>query len=127
MTGVSACEMYLSPQKKGWSGQQDLNLRPGVPETPALPNCAMPRRCSTWAFSRFTLVNCIGQKLVTRGVASSRSRLSTDRRARHQITRALFEQNMQKKLTDPQIGAAAEAVGTGLIKRLPGEPWKGVI
>src|SRR5262249_17700089 len=26
-----------------WSGQQDLNLRPGVPKTPALPGCAMPR------------------------------------------------------------------------------------
>lgn len=60
----------------------------------------------------------------------------------HQITRALFEQNMREKLTDPQfmadispllaagysweIGAAAEAVGAGLIKHLPGEPWKGV-
>src|ERR1700704_4976355 len=39
-----------------WSGQQDLNLRPGVPKTPALPGCAMPRRCrrasihgSVWA------------------------------------------------------------------------------
>src|SRR5215470_19982466 len=27
-----------------WSGQQDLNLRPGVPKTPALPGCAMPRQ-----------------------------------------------------------------------------------
>src|SRR5271169_692775 len=27
-----------------WSGQQDLNLRPGVPKTPALPGCAIPRR-----------------------------------------------------------------------------------
>src|SRR5436190_20314030 len=26
-----------------WSGQQDLNLRPGVRKTPALPGCAMPR------------------------------------------------------------------------------------
>src|SRR2546428_8088513 len=26
-----------------WSGQQDSNLRPGVPKTPALPGCAIPR------------------------------------------------------------------------------------
>ena len=43
-------------QRVRWSGQQDLNLRPGVPKTPALPGCAMPRRCrrasihgSVWA------------------------------------------------------------------------------
>jgi hypothetical protein len=30
-------------QSLSWSGQQDLNLRPGVPKTPALPGCAMPR------------------------------------------------------------------------------------
>src|SRR5262249_7320956 len=29
--------------ERTWSGQQDLNLRPGVPKTPALPGCAMPR------------------------------------------------------------------------------------
>src|SRR5579864_3435670 len=28
----------------GWSGQQDLNLRPAVPKTAALPGCAIPRR-----------------------------------------------------------------------------------
>src|SRR5580698_8406047 len=27
-----------------WSGQQDLNLRPAVPKTAALPGCAIPRR-----------------------------------------------------------------------------------
>lgn len=27
----------------GWSGQQDLNLRPAVPKTAALPGCAIPR------------------------------------------------------------------------------------
>ncbi len=59
----------------------------------------------------------------------------------HNITRALFEQNMHDKLTDPQftadigplltaghswdMGTAAEAVGSALIQRLPGEPWKG--
>jgi hypothetical protein len=26
-----------------WSGQQDSNLRPVVPKTTALPDCAMPR------------------------------------------------------------------------------------
>src|SRR5689334_13207702 len=31
------------PATVGWSGQQDLNLRPGVPKTPALPGCAIPR------------------------------------------------------------------------------------
>src|SRR5580693_3891117 len=31
-----------------WSGQQDLNLRPGVPKTPALPGCAIPRRSRHW-------------------------------------------------------------------------------
>jgi hypothetical protein len=30
-------------QRDAWSGQQDLNLRPGVPKTPALPGCAIPR------------------------------------------------------------------------------------
>src|SRR5947199_169679 len=33
----------LALERRGWSGQQDLNLRPGVPKTPALPGCAMPR------------------------------------------------------------------------------------
>src|SRR5579862_2509699 len=28
----------------GWSGQQDSNLRPVVPKTTALPDCAIPRR-----------------------------------------------------------------------------------
>jgi hypothetical protein len=31
-------------QQLSWSGQQDLNLRPGVPKTPALPGCAIPRQ-----------------------------------------------------------------------------------
>jgi predicted nucleotidyltransferase component of viral defense system len=60
----------------------------------------------------------------------------------HNITRALFEQNMHQKLTDPQftadispllaseyswdIAAAAAEIHAALIKRLPGEPWKGV-
>ena len=59
----------------------------------------------------------------------------------HGITRALFEQNMHQKLTDPQftadispllangyswdMGKAAEAVSTTLIQRLAGDPWKG--
>ena len=29
--------------RRGWSGQQDLNLRPEVPKTSALPGCAIPR------------------------------------------------------------------------------------
>ena len=32
------------PERGYWSGQQDLNLRPGVPKTPALPGCAIPRQ-----------------------------------------------------------------------------------
>lgn len=59
----------------------------------------------------------------------------------HGITRALFEQNMHQKLTDPQftadispllangyswdMGKAAEAVSATLIQRLAGDPWKG--
>lgn len=59
----------------------------------------------------------------------------------HQISRALFEQNMERKMTDPQFTAdispllakgfswdiepAAEVVGKRLIQLLPGEPWKG--
>src|SRR5580692_6623207 len=31
-------------QRVSWSGQQDLNLRPAVPKTAALPGCAIPRR-----------------------------------------------------------------------------------
>src|SRR4029077_10012690 len=31
-----------------WSGQQDLNLRPAVPKTAALPGCAIPRRSRLW-------------------------------------------------------------------------------
>src|ERR1700730_16172608 len=31
-----------------WSGQQDLNLRPAVPKTAALPGCAIPRRLRHW-------------------------------------------------------------------------------
>src|SRR5271166_2632734 len=42
---VDACRHRLSPPipLSAWSGQQDLNLRPGVPKTPALPGCAIPR------------------------------------------------------------------------------------
>jgi predicted nucleotidyltransferase component of viral defense system len=59
----------------------------------------------------------------------------------HKITRALFEQNICQKLTDPQftadispllatgyawnIGAAAEVVATALVQLLPGETWRG--
>jgi predicted nucleotidyltransferase component of viral defense system len=59
----------------------------------------------------------------------------------HNITRALFEQNMHLKLNDPQFTAdispllangyswdmtkSADAIMTALIQRLPGEPWKG--
>lgn len=58
----------------------------------------------------------------------------------HTVTRALFEMNMQQKLTDPQfaadigpllasgytwdMGEAARAIGSALIARLPGEPWR---
>jgi predicted nucleotidyltransferase component of viral defense system len=61
----------------------------------------------------------------------------------HKVARALFEQNLRQKLTDPQftadispllatgyawdIGAAAEVVATALVQRLPGETWKGGI
>ena len=61
-------------------------------------------------------------------------------RGGHHITRALFEQNFQEKLHDPQFNAdigpllagaykwdsaaAAGAVTTRLIPLLPGDPWK---
>ena len=57
------------------------------------------------------------------------------------VTRAQFEQNMDGKLRDPQFSAdigplladgfawnldrAAKSVLTGLIERLPGDPWRG--
>jgi predicted nucleotidyltransferase component of viral defense system len=59
----------------------------------------------------------------------------------HNITRAMFEQNMHLKLSDPQftadispllatghsweINSAADLVSAELIERLSGEPWKG--
>ena len=59
----------------------------------------------------------------------------------HRVTRALFEQNMQQKRTDPQftadigpllargyswdLAAATAQVKAALIERLPGEPWRG--
>ena len=59
----------------------------------------------------------------------------------HNITRALFEQNMHDKRNDPQFTAdigpllatgyswefdtATSAVQDALIQRLPGEPWRG--
>ncbi len=59
----------------------------------------------------------------------------------HSVTRALFEQNMRQKRTDPQftadigpllasgyswdLAAAAAQVQASLIERLPGEPWRG--
>jgi predicted nucleotidyltransferase component of viral defense system len=58
----------------------------------------------------------------------------------HKLTRALFEQNLDAKLRDPQFSAdigpllapgykwdmaeAAQAVSSRLIALLPGEPWK---
>lgn len=63
-----------------------------------------------------------------------------DRTGLH-ITRALFEQNFQEKLRDPQFNAdispllasayrwdsaaAAGAIASRLIPLLPGDPWKG--
>jgi predicted nucleotidyltransferase component of viral defense system len=60
----------------------------------------------------------------------------------HSVTRALFEQNMHQKRTDPQFTAdigpllasgyswdfdvAAALVQAALIEQLPGEPWRGV-
>jgi predicted nucleotidyltransferase component of viral defense system len=62
-------------------------------------------------------------------------------RGGHNVTRAMFEQNMHQKLTDAQftadispllasghswdISSAADVVSTELIERLPGEPWRG--
>jgi len=59
----------------------------------------------------------------------------------HRVTRALFEQNFEAKLRDPEFGAdvgpllataykwdiaaAADIVSSRLIQLLPGEPWKG--
>ena len=43
---IAACRIklkaYVLPPVL-WSGQQDLNLRPSVPQTDALPGCAMAR------------------------------------------------------------------------------------
>ena len=62
-------------------------------------------------------------------------------RGRHGVTRAQFERNIEGKLHDRQftadigplladgfswdIEAAAASVGSQLIARLPGDPWKG--
>ena len=62
-------------------------------------------------------------------------------RGGHHVTRALFEQNFQEKLRDPQFNAdigpllasaykwnsaaAADAISSRLIPLLPGDPWKG--
>ena len=59
----------------------------------------------------------------------------------HRVTRAQFEENMAGKLRDPQFRAdigpllsadfewrvdeAAKLVGSRLIERLPGDPWRG--
>ncbi|ANW05877.1 hypothetical protein LMTR13_26535 [Bradyrhizobium icense] len=59
----------------------------------------------------------------------------------HNITRALFEQNMHQKMTDAQFTAdispllaneyswdmkkAADEIAAVLIQKLPGDPWKG--
>ena len=37
-------ESLIENVQQYWSGQQDSNLRPGVPKTPALPDCAIPRQ-----------------------------------------------------------------------------------
>gem|GEM_PF-4078040 len=42
--GRSKFDTLLSQQATGWSGQQDLNLRPSAPKADALPDCAMPRQ-----------------------------------------------------------------------------------
>jgi predicted nucleotidyltransferase component of viral defense system len=63
------------------------------------------------------------------------------KRGGYQISRALFEQNMAAKMTDPQFTAdigpllapgyswtpdkAADLIMRELIERLPGDPWKG--
>jgi hypothetical protein len=41
--GKNARSLYIQ-----WSGRQDLNLRPLVPQTSALPDCATPRCKTDW-------------------------------------------------------------------------------
>src|SRR5215470_491089 len=46
---VAQLETLTAPTHGGeWSGQQDLNLRPAVPKTAALPGCAIPRLSRNW-------------------------------------------------------------------------------
>jgi hypothetical protein len=46
--GITPWKHMMPDQHLSWSGQQDSNLRPGVPKTPALPDCAIPRQ-GPWA------------------------------------------------------------------------------
>jgi hypothetical protein len=43
LLGLGAADSIIEIIAKIWSGQQDLNLRPEVPKTSALPGCAIPR------------------------------------------------------------------------------------
>src|SRR5581483_7942860 len=40
---------FLPFLSEGWSGRQDLNLRPSAPKADALPGCATPRRSGSRA------------------------------------------------------------------------------
>ena len=45
--------LFMHPwiNKIKWSGRQDLNLRPSVPKTDALPGCATPRHNGSYLIS----------------------------------------------------------------------------
>src|SRR6516165_9216820 len=65
--------LLVVTQTTRWSGQQDLNLRPGVPKTPALPGCAMPRaiRAALDTRSGFHQQACAGASTLERDDFSS--------------------------------------------------------
>src|SRR5207249_281313 len=43
------CQAATATREEGWSGREDLNLRPPGPQPGALPDCATPRRTATIA------------------------------------------------------------------------------
>ena len=79
MLGNRACsDMECRFMREIWSGRPDLNRRPPVPQTGALPDCATPRR--TGSLSPGRLAPC------HRGVPSRRQSPSVFRLAASRVT-----------------------------------------
>ena len=72
-------------QPGNWSGQQDLNLRPAVPKTAALPGCAIPRSAGNGYMLRLLPARRSASLAAPRNRIAARSTTAAEDRAGHAV------------------------------------------